>query len=90
MSDASASLALSGAVTIANYTAARQRAGDALAGGDVTVDWSAVDEVDSSALSLIFYMRRQAAANHHQVRHEHLPHALDALADLYGVADLLA
>jgi len=90
MSDAFASLTLSGAVTLATHTAERQRASDALTAGNVVVDWSAVDEVDSSALSLIFHMRRVAAASHHQVRHERLPRALDALADLYGVADLIA
>ena len=90
MSDAFASLTLSGAVTIATHTAERQRVSEALATGDVTVDWSAVDEVDSSALSLIFHMQRVAAASRRQVRHEQLPRALDALADLYGVADLIA
>lgn len=90
MSDGFASLALSGAVTIATYTAVRQRASEAQARGDLTVDWSAVDDVDSSALSLIFHLRRVAVSSRHRVRHEQLPRALDALADLYGVTDLIA
>jgi len=90
MNAAPARIALAGAVTFATHGEARARLADALARGDVVVDWSAVDAVDSCAVSLILYSRRSAAASGRRVRHEHLPGSLDALATLYGVGDLLA
>lgn len=82
-------LELSGAVTLATHGGLRDRLGAALAAGDVVVDWRAVTDIDSSALSLIFHGRRRAASTGHSVAHEQLPQALDALAELYGVGDLL-
>lgn len=82
-------LELSGAVTLATHGGLRDRLGAAVAAGDVVVDWHAVTDIDSSALALIFHGRRRAASAGHAIAHEQLPPALDALAELYGVRDLL-
>ncbi|MEX2480695.1 MAG: STAS domain-containing protein [Gammaproteobacteria bacterium] len=82
-------LALGGTMTLATHTAARAQVSAALDAGDVVLDWQAVDEIDSSALALVFHARREASSKRRTLRHEHLPKSLDALADLYGVADLI-
>jgi phospholipid transport system transporter-binding protein len=55
----------------------------------VTVDLSAVTEVDSSALSLLLEWRREAGRNGRAIRYLNLPVNLKSLADLYGVTELL-
>ena len=57
---------------------------------DVTVDFSGVAEVDSSALALILEYRRAAEAAGKRVHVSNLPASLKTLADLYGVTDLIA
>ncbi len=55
----------------------------------VTVDLSAVTEVDSSALSLLLEWRREAGRNGREIRYLNLPANLKSLAELYGVTELL-
>ena len=57
---------------------------------DVTLDFSGVEEVDSSALALIFEYRRTAESAGKRVSVSNLPASLKTLADLYGVTDLIA
>ena len=57
---------------------------------DVTLDFSGVDEVDSSALALILEYRRAAESAGKRVSVSNLPASLESLADLYGVTDLIA
>jgi phospholipid transport system transporter-binding protein len=57
---------------------------------DVVVDLSGVTEVDSSAVSLLLEWRRTARAAARRVEFVNIPPNLQSLADLYGVADLLA
>lgn len=58
-------------------------------GDTVTVDLSAVGEVDSSAVSLLLQWRRDALQRHQQLRFTNLPVNLVSLAKLYGVLELL-
>lgn len=55
--------------------------------GATLIDLSGVTEADSSAVSLLLEWRRQA--KNIRLRFARLPPALQSLADLYGVADLI-
>ncbi len=57
---------------------------------DVTVDFSAATELDSSALALILEYRRAAESAGKRVTVSNLPASLKTLADLYGVTELIA
>ena len=57
---------------------------------DVTLDFSGVSEVDSSALALILEYRRAAESAGKRVTVSNLPASLKTMADLYGVTDLIA
>jgi phospholipid transport system transporter-binding protein len=55
----------------------------------LTIDFSGVTGVDSSAVALLLDWRRQAAQRGKQLAFVNLPANLVALAELYGVADLI-
>ena len=55
----------------------------------LAIDFSAVTGVDSSAVALLLEWRRQAAARGKRLEYVNLPANLLALAQLYGVADLI-
>ena len=61
----------------------------ALAAGAPLFDLSAVAEVDSSGLAVIFGWQRAADAQGKKVRIAHPPANLVSLAELYGVSALL-
>ncbi|MGE0484450.1 MAG: lipid asymmetry maintenance protein MlaB [Gammaproteobacteria bacterium] len=79
-------LRIEGPVTLVTYTRLRAALDAHLAAGGRVIDWSGSAAVDSSALSLILHGQRQGGA----LEHRALPPALDALAALYGVGELLA
>lgn len=58
-------------------------------GSEVLLDLSPVDEVDSSALGVIFGLLRTANEHGVKVRIAHPPASLISLAGLYGVSDTL-
>lgn len=58
-------------------------------GSSVTVDGSALQQFDSSAVSVLLEFSREAQASGHPVRFAGLPTKLQTLAALYGVSDLL-
>jgi phospholipid transport system transporter-binding protein len=80
-------LALSGPVTLATHLALREESIAYLIDADIEIDLADVTEVDSSALALIFSWQRRAGR--HEVALLNPPATLLALADLYGVVDLL-
>ena len=84
-----ARLVLDGDITLASHGHLRTASASWLAAGDLEADWRGVDTVDSSALSLILHWTRELAHHGHALTHRGLPPALLALADLYGVKDLL-
>ena len=56
---------------------------------NIEVDFSAVTDVDTSALSLMMEWQRRAAALNHKVIFQHVPVNLMSLAALYGVTDFI-
>lgn len=82
-------LALTGSVGFVTYPAVRERLEAFVALGGGEVDWSGVEQVDSSALALVLQTRRSASSQRIEVSHTALPAALLALAELYGVAQFI-
>ena len=58
--------------------------------GATEVDFSRVTEIDSAAVALALEWHRQAAAKNVPLVLINLPEAMRNLANLYGVAELLA
>ncbi len=56
---------------------------------DVEIDLSAVSEVDSATISLLFEWLRQAHGRKCKVTYVNLPENLASLATLYGVLELI-
>ena len=82
-------LRLDGPIVMANV-GEFLRAGPAHMGSaDLTVDLSAVTEVDSSALALLLDWRREAARQSHKLSVVNLPANLRTLAEVYGVVPLI-
>ena len=55
----------------------------------LTIDFSGVGAVDSAAVALLLEWRRTAAARGKALEFVNLPANLQALASLYGVAELI-
>ena len=60
-----------------------------LSGGELLVDFSRVESVDSSAISMLLGWSRVAREQNCALRVTGLPEGLVSLAGLYGVADML-
>jgi phospholipid transport system transporter-binding protein len=60
-----------------------------LAKGDLRVDFSQVEVVDSATVSMLLGWLRAAQAKQHALIVQSLPQNLLSLATLYGVVDLL-
>jgi len=82
-------LRLNGPVTMSNATGIRRQGLDCIGRGGAVVDWAAVTEVDSSAVSLLLEWLRAARQGGRTVHFIHLPENLTSLARLYGVLALL-
>ncbi len=79
-------------LTNVQATALLQRLGEQLTaetGAALTVDASAMERFDSSALAVLLQLRRQALALGKTFAVKGLPPRLRELAGLYGVAELL-
>ena len=57
--------------------------------GELLLDFSAVEEADSSALTLVFAWLRSAREKNIALRVVHPPAGMRTLAELYGVSDFL-
>ena len=55
-----------------------------------TIDFSKVTSIDTSTLSLIFELQRQAKKTQSHFIFKNLPKNLNSLATLYGVEDLVS
>lgn len=80
---------LQGAVTVDNAAGLLDQLKRHLERGIRTLDLSAVEQVDSAALALIFSSLRQSRAAGYELRLAGLPANVMTLAELYGVAELL-
>lgn len=78
-----------GPITVENVVSLLGQGQEQFTAPQLTVDLSAVTEVDSSALSLLLEWRREAARNGRAIRFANLPGNLQSLAKLYGVTELL-
>jgi len=78
-----------GPITMENVVSLLAQGREQFTAPRVTVDLSAVTEVDSSALSLLLEWRREAARNGRDIRYSNLPDNLRSLAKLYGITELL-
>ena len=82
-------MVLQGGLTIATVPALFDTGLQHLIGEDFQVDFSQVDHVDSTAISMLLGWIRAAQRSQHQLRVKGLPENLLSLAHLYGVAELL-
>jgi phospholipid transport system transporter-binding protein len=57
--------------------------------GEVEVDFSEVNNIDTSALSLMLEWQRRAIEAGGKIKFVNLPANLSSLADLYGVQDFI-
>jgi phospholipid transport system transporter-binding protein len=55
----------------------------------LTIDFRNVEEIDSSGVALLLHWRRESLRLGKSLRYVHLPPNLLALAELYGVDDLI-
>jgi phospholipid transport system transporter-binding protein len=83
------SLAVEGALTLATVPGLAGAARDHLRQGVRVIDFRGVTEVDSSAVALALEWLRQAAEAGSALRFVNLPSAMQNLAKLYGVSELL-
>jgi phospholipid transport system transporter-binding protein len=81
---------IEGPVTMATVTAMVADGLQRFTAPSVTVDLSAVTDVDSSALSLMFEWRRAAQGAGRRIEFVNLPANLRSLAALYGVTELIS
>lgn len=80
---------LSGDITLDTLPDILERLQALVRAGTDTIDFSAVRNVDSSALGLIFSCRRVAHSLGRTLKVRGLPASLQSLASLYGVAEHL-
>ncbi|MBY0269786.1 MAG: STAS domain-containing protein [Burkholderiales bacterium] len=81
---------LKGAVNLENALALREEGLRLFTEAETTLDLSAVTEVDSAAVSLLFEWRRAALAANRRIRYVNLPDNLTSLARLYGVTEIVS
>lgn len=83
------SLILEGAVTLNTVAALAVAVEEHFRQGARVVDFGSVTEVDSAAIALALEWLRQAGENKTALRFANLPAAMQNLAKLYGVSELL-
>jgi phospholipid transport system transporter-binding protein len=82
-------LVVSGRITLDTVPELLAAAAGHIASGVRRIDFAAATEVDSAAVALALEWQRQASGAGHALALEHLPQAMQNLARLYGVSDLL-
>ena len=80
---------IQGRITIANANALLTEGLKLFVRDGLVVDLSQLEEVDSSAVSLVLEWLREAQRNQRKLRFTNLPDNLKSLATLYGVLDLI-
>ena len=83
-------VSLSGAVTAKTYGRLREAAASVIGTANLQIDWSAVTEVDSSAVALILSWQRDAIRQRVTIESSKLPESLVALIDLYSLTPLVS
>jgi phospholipid transport system transporter-binding protein len=80
---------IQGRITMANASALLAEGLKLFVRDGLVVDLSQLEEVDSSAVSLVLEWSREAQRNQRKLRFTRLPDNLKSLATLYGVLDLI-
>jgi phospholipid transport system transporter-binding protein len=80
---------IQGRITIANANTLLAEGLKRFVRDGLVVDLSQLEEVDSSAVSLVLEWLREAQRNQRKLRFTQLPDNLKSLATLYGVLDLI-
>lgn len=80
---------IQGRITIANANTLLAEGLKRFVRDGLVVDLSQLEEVDSSAVSLVLEWLREAQRNQRKLRFTRLPDNLKSLATLYGVLDLI-
>lgn len=78
-----------GPVTMANVTSLLAEGAKLFDHEALVVDLSEVEEVDSSAVSLMLQWMREAKQRNQTLAFTNLPNNLKSLATLYGVLDII-
>jgi phospholipid transport system transporter-binding protein len=81
---------LEGPVTVETVPGLVEQIAPQLKSGVTQVDFARVAEIDSAAVALALEWRRQAEAARVSLALVNMPDVMRNLANLYGVADLLA
>lgn len=89
MSNAENCLMVRGVLNMGSATALFNQGLQQLARGDLCVDFSATESVDSAAVSMLLGWMRAAQLRQRSLTFRAMPPAVLSLATLYGVADLL-
>jgi phospholipid transport system transporter-binding protein len=89
ISSAGDSIVVGGAMTLPVATSLLNEGNALIAGGRECIDLSAVTDVDSSGLSVVFGWLRAAKAQGRSIRIANPPKDFISLAEVYGVADQL-
>jgi len=80
---------VSGEILVDNANAVLIESNTLEMANDLQVDFSAVTDIDTAALSLLMEWQRRAIASNKTIVFTHLPESLHSLATLYGVADFI-
>lgn len=78
-----------GPVTLAGIDALLAEGSRSFEGGEVLVDFSRSNAVDSSAVSLMLEWKRRLDGEKRRIAYANLGDNLSSLVELYGVADLI-
>jgi len=78
-----------GPLTLDTVSEIRQVGEDTMTISPICFDFSAVTQVDSSAISLLLDWKRAAQERDVELKFAHMPEHLLVLAGLYGVRDLI-
>lgn len=78
-----------GPVTLSGVDVLLAEGSRSFEGGDVLVDFSRSDAVDSSAVSLMLEWKRRLDGEGRRIAYANLGDNLSSLVDLYGVAELI-
>ena len=80
---------VSGAVLMDNANVILSQSNNFLMANSIEIDFSAVTDVDTGALSLMMEWQRRAMVSDSKVTFANLPPNLISLAALYGVTDFI-
>jgi phospholipid transport system transporter-binding protein len=80
---------VSGAMSMPHVEALLAESASLETAKDIEIDLSAVSEVDTASISLLFEWLRQARRRKSKVTYVNLPENLASLATLYGVLELI-